>query len=72
MMSADVCGEGDARMNDLERLNFEVGPLLEAAGGVLDKFDYNRLRRLGVTLRNIPQVREGQDWDFPPASLQGN
>ena len=58
-------------MNDLDRLNFEISAPLEAAGGVLDKFDYNRLRRLGVLLRNIPFVREGQNWDLPPASLQG-
>jgi len=52
-------------------LDFEIGPELEAPGSVLDKLDYNRLRRLGTTLRNIPNVREDTDWDFPPSSLQG-
>ncbi len=56
-------------MNDLERLDFHVGPHLQAAGGILDRLDYGRLRRLGVVLRNIP--RPGEDWDIPPSSLRG-
>jgi hypothetical protein len=58
-------------VNGIEHLNFHIGPLLESRGGILDKLDYHRLRQLGVKLRNIPTVREDQDWDFPPASLQG-
>lgn len=58
-------------MNDLEHLNFEIGPPLEATGGILDKLNYGRLRRLGVILRNIPHAREDGDWDVPPATLQG-
>jgi hypothetical protein len=57
--------------DDAEHLNFEIGPSLEARGGILDKLDYSRLRRLGVRLRNIPEIHENQDWDFPPSSLQG-
>jgi hypothetical protein len=66
-----VCDEGEVSVNDVEHLNFQIGPLLEAKGGILDKLDYNRLRQLAVRLRNIPAVREDQDWDFPPANLQG-
>jgi hypothetical protein len=46
-----------------------VGSELEAAGGVLDRLDYGRVRRLGVQLRNIP--KPSADWDLPPSSLQG-
>ena len=56
-------------MNNLERLDFHVGPQMQALGGILDRLDYGRLRRLGVVLRNIP--RPGEDWDLPPSSLQG-
>jgi len=56
-------------MNDLERLDLHVGPQLQASGGILDRLDYGRLRRLGVQLRNIPSP--GDDWDIPPSSLQG-
>jgi hypothetical protein len=56
-------------MGPLERLDMTVGPTLAAAGGVLDRLDYHRLRRLGVQLRNIPSPSD--DWDLPPSSLQG-
>jgi hypothetical protein len=56
-------------MNDLERLEFHVGPKLHAHDGILDHLDYRRLRRLGVQLRDIPTPSE--DWDIPPSSLQG-
>lgn len=56
-------------MNDLERLDFRVGPELQAFDGILDHVDYRRLRRLGVQLRNIPSPSD--DWDIPPSSLQG-
>ena len=46
-----------------------VGAELQAAGGILDRIDYKRVRRLGVQLRNIPKL--GNDWDLPPSSLQG-
>jgi|GEM_PF-4343480 len=55
-------------MDDLERLDFEIGPL---AADILDKLDYGRLRQLGGVLRNIPHTSEDEDWDYPPASLQG-
>lgn len=42
---------------------------LEAAGGVLDRLDYGRVRRLGVRLRNVS--KPSADWDLPPSSLQG-
>lgn len=58
-------------MADAEHLSSKIGAELNAAGGVLDKLDYNRLRHLGVTLRNIPRVRKDHDWDLPPAVLQG-
>jgi hypothetical protein len=56
-------------MNDLERVDFHVGPRLQAYDGILDHVDYRRLRRLGVQLRDIPSPRD--DWDIPPSSLQG-
>lgn len=56
-------------MNQIEHLDFHVGPELQALGGILDRLDYGRLRRLGVQLRDIP--KPGQDWDYPPSSLQG-
>lgn len=56
-------------MNDLERLEFHVGPKLHAHDGILAHLDYRRLRRLGVQLRDIPTPSE--DWDIPPSSLQG-
>ena len=56
-------------MNDLERLDFTLGPNLQAKNGILDRLDYGRLRRLGVQLRDIPLPSE--DWDIPPSSLQG-
>jgi hypothetical protein len=71
MIIALASGHGDFVMDDPQRLDFELGPPLEAAGGILDKLDYSRLRRLGMLLRNIPHIHEDQDWDFPPASLQG-
>jgi len=56
-------------MKPLDQLNMTIGAELEAAGGILDCLDYNRLRRLGVQLRNIPKPSD--DLDLPPASLQG-
>lgn len=56
-------------MTDLERLDFHVGPRLQAYDGILDHLDYRRLRRLGAQLRDIPGPRD--DWDIPPSSLQG-
>jgi len=56
-------------MNELERLDFHVGSRLQAYDGILDHLDYQRLRRLGVQLRDIPRPRD--DWDVPPSSLQG-
>lgn len=56
-------------INDIEHLDFQFGPPLHAKGGILDRLDYSRLRRLGVQLRDIPSPQE--DWDFPPSSLQG-
>jgi len=57
--------------NDLERLDFHIGAQLHAQGGILDHFDYGRLRRLGVQLRDIPDPGEDWDWDIPPSSLEG-
>lgn len=56
-------------MNDLENLDFHVGPRLQAYDGILDHLDYRKLRRLGVQLRDIPSPQE--DWDIPPSTLQG-
>ncbi|HLZ77130.1 hypothetical protein [Phenylobacterium sp.] len=57
-------------MTDLEHLQVHLGSQLEASGGVFDRLDYNRLRCLGVVLRNRPHVHPDSDWDFPPSSLQ--
>jgi hypothetical protein len=56
-------------MESLERLDMKLGAELQARGGVLDRLDYGRLRRLGIQLRNIP--KPSGDWDLPPSSLQG-
>lgn len=56
-------------MNQIELLDSHVGPELQVFGGILDRLDYTRLRRLGVQLRDIPKPRE--EWDLPPSSLQG-
>lgn len=51
-------------MNAAEHLNMQLGPALQALDGILDRIDYNEVRRLGTQLRNIPYVSD--DWDFPP------
>ena len=56
-------------MKPLERLEMHVRSELEDLGGILDRIDYRRVRRLGSRLRNIPSP--SGDWDVPPASLQG-
>jgi hypothetical protein len=47
----------------LHLAEFSLGEL-QSKGGILDNLDYRRVRRLGVTLRNIPRPRPG-DWDLP-------
>jgi hypothetical protein len=58
-----------AKSDELQHLDSLLGPELEIKGGILDRLNYQHVRRLGVTLRNIP--RPGKDWDLPPATLQG-
>ncbi len=54
-------------MNSRDHLDMRLGSELQALGGILDKIDYNEIRRLGNQLRNVPHVSD--DWDLPPASL---
>ncbi len=53
----------------LQELEHGLAPDLEARGGVLDRVDYARLRKLASTLRNIP--RPGTDGDLPPVVVAG-
>jgi hypothetical protein len=73
--SADFNGNYPGRrlefraMDKREHLEFQIGPQLIAAGGILDKIDYNEVRALGNQLRNIPYVSD--NWDTAPANLAG-
>ena len=62
---------GQHPMNDLDHLDFRLGPELQAQGGILDRLDYRRIRRLGVHLRDIPSPHPHDDWDIDPSSLEG-
>jgi len=52
-----------------EFLDFRLGAELQALGGILDRIDYNEVRRLGNRLRDIPGVPD--DWDVAPSTLEG-
>jgi len=72
----EIAFTGRLRMNDLERLHLEIAHLLEGPGGILDKLNYNRLRRLGQILHlkwNYTGLssKDFPAWDFPPVDLQG-